>query len=70
MLPVKLKDEKLRVHIKLLQMSSHEPKSQCLMSLGAHLSKLEPCQIHDADYVLALQYTAWKTQENTNPFLP
>lgn len=39
------------------------------MSLGARLSKLETCQIHDVDNVLALQYTAWKPQ-NTNPFLP
>lgn len=39
------------------------------MSLGACLSKLEPCQIHDADNVLALQCRAWKPQ-NTNPFSP
>ena len=40
------------------------------MSLGARLSKLETCQIHDADNVLALQCRAWKPQENTNPFSP
>lgn len=40
------------------------------MSLGARLSKLEPCQIHDADNALALQRRAWKPQENTNPFSP
>lgn len=38
------------------------------MSLGAHLSNLETCQIHDADNVLALQHRAWKPQENTNSF--
>lgn len=38
------------------------------MSLGARLSKLETCQLHDADSVLALQRRAWKPQENTNPF--
>lgn len=39
------------------------------MSLGARLSKLETCQIHDADNVLALQRRAWKPQ-NTNPLSP
>lgn len=40
------------------------------MSLGAHLSDLEPCQIHDADNVLALEHRAWKPQQNTNSFSP
>lgn len=40
------------------------------MSLGAHLSNLERCQIHDADSVLALQHRACKPQENTNSFSP
>lgn len=39
------------------------------MSLGAHLSNLETCQIHYADNVLALQHRAWKLQ-NTSSFSP